>query len=345
MVLERVLKPTLKSLAEELSVDPSLISRVLRGVLSVRVSAEKRALILETAARVGYRPDRAARSLKLRSSKIVAMLTPDITNPFHSLMFRGAESVAQTFGYSVLLCHVADEGSHGEATMGKLADGLADGVLVACGFPLDPRLQTFKAAGLPYVLINRPTGDSCDVWYGPDDYRTGELGAEVLCESGHTRLIALFGDQRLDNMRQRRAGFLSAVKRLGLLPSDVQVFENVVSRSDIQRVLRLASDPVHPYTGLFVPHSALALATLEECWPLNIKVPEHISIMGYCGEQMSRISGVYVPAERMGSDAMRRLLAMLDVPGLVSESDGLVQKYAPSRHAGFTVAEIAPRRD
>ena len=101
--------PTLRSLAEELGVHPSLISRVLRDDPGVRVSGEVRARVVELATKAGYRPNRVGRSFRTRETQILGMLTPDITNSFHSRLFRSVETVAAGAGVNIILSNTDDD--------------------------------------------------------------------------------------------------------------------------------------------------------------------------------------------------------------------------------------------
>ncbi len=305
-------KPTLKSLSNLLGLHPSLISRVLRGASDARVSDEKRQLIIDTARQVGYRPDRMGRSLKFRSSKIVAVLTPDITNPFHSLLFRGAESAARLAGYQVILCHVDDAVANGLELMESVTQGLVDGVLVACAWTPDPRLKALKTAGLPYVLINRPSGDAGDVQFVPDDVETGRLAAQALIERGHRRIVALFSDLRIGNMKGRRDSFAEFLRELD--PRCVlTVFDGITQKSELRRLCaQLMSGAADRPSAIFVPHSQQAATVLEEALRHRVRVPDDLSVLGYGGDVDSAISAVCVPAEAMGAHAMKALIGLIE---------------------------------
>ena len=165
-------------------VDVSLVSRVLRGDPKARISDEKREKILSIARSTNYRPNRMARSLRTRRMKILAMLTPDITNPFHSFLFRAVERTASAEGYDVILCNTDDSAA-------RFKEGRHDPFGRACRWAsdraaqhTDPTIDRLRKQGLPFVLINRRRDGNADPWIGPDDFRTGWLGGHHLAKLG-----------------------------------------------------------------------------------------------------------------------------------------------------------------
>ena len=304
---------TLKSLATELEVDPSLISRVLRGDPFVRVSEEKRALIIETAALRGYRPNRIARSLQSSATHVIAMLTPDVTNPFHSLMFRGVEAVAQEAGYSVILCNTPDSDNGFQKTLELLTQGLVDGVLVASARHPDARLERLRQLRIPFMVLNRPSDEINDCWTGPDDYRTGGLGAEYLLSQGHTRIALLLGDPGTGNMQEREHGFLDAMKRTANPLVSYEIIRNLDTKAKgVLAAITLFNRPsAQRPTAIFAPHTLLSEAVIEACFRTGHRIPNDIAVLGYTAHRWPVLPSIYVPAEEMGARAMRLFLERL----------------------------------
>jgi len=326
-------KPTLKSLSKILGLDPSLISRVLRGSQDARVSEENRKRILQAAQKAGYRPDRMARSLRARSSNVVALLTPDITNPFHSLFFRGAEAAARVAGFDVILGHLADV-HQSEELVASVTQGLVDGVLVACAWQPDPRLKILREANMPYVVINRPSGDPNDLQFLPDDAAIGAIAAKALVDLGHKRIVGVFSDMRVGGMRMRRDAFVRKARELDP-DCEVMVKEEVNSFADLRALMHellTRSDMARP-GALFFAHSQYAgVAVQEAVLRHKLKVPEDLSIIGCGTAPDSLVSSVCIPAETIGSDGMNALLGLIAGNPCAS---GTI--YAPVLNQGATM--------
>src|ERR671937_2813048 len=96
---------TLKQLAAQARVHPSTVSRVANNDPSLRIASHTRRRIEALLRETEYRPNGVARGLKLRQTLVLAVVIPDITNPFFGALFRGIEDGAAPRGYQVLLCN------------------------------------------------------------------------------------------------------------------------------------------------------------------------------------------------------------------------------------------------
>jgi len=97
-----------KEVAQRAGVSTATVSRVLSG--SVRVREPLRSQVLEAARSLAYRPNRAARDLRIRSSRAVGVLIPDIENPFFTSAVCGIEEVLRKTDYSLLLANLCLSG-------------------------------------------------------------------------------------------------------------------------------------------------------------------------------------------------------------------------------------------
>jgi transcriptional regulator with XRE-family HTH domain len=80
---------TVTDVARAAGVSVSTVSRIVNG--SARVSADKRLAVEAMIARMGFRPNLHARSLKMGRSMTIGMLAQDIESPFFTRVIRGIE--------------------------------------------------------------------------------------------------------------------------------------------------------------------------------------------------------------------------------------------------------------
>src|ERR687884_288399 len=93
---------TIKDVARRSGVSPMTVSRVING--SSSVSPSTRARVEAAIADLGYVPSRLARGLVAQRTGTLALIVPDVANPFFTLIVRGAEDVARRAGYRLILC-------------------------------------------------------------------------------------------------------------------------------------------------------------------------------------------------------------------------------------------------
>src|SRR5436190_23137716 len=94
---------TIKHIARVAGVAPSTVSKALNG--SVEVSEATRANVSAVAARLGYRPNSIARSLKVRRTHTLGVITNDQEGAFTTAMVHGVADVASGHSFGVFLCN------------------------------------------------------------------------------------------------------------------------------------------------------------------------------------------------------------------------------------------------
>ncbi len=312
---------TLESIAKRVGVDVSLVSRVLRGDPKARISEEKRKKILSIARSTNYRPNRMARSLRTRRMNILAMLTPDITNPFHSFLFRAVERTASAEGYDVILCNTDDSAARFKEVVTTLSEGHVDGLLIATAQHTDPTIDWLRKQGLPFVLINRRRDGNADPWIGPDDFRTGWLGGHHLARLGHRRIAFLVGSSKIGNMGLREAGYRKSLEEFGCPVAEDLIFRDLTDRHSgyecVQKALALP-EKKRP-TALFAVHSVPLDGAMIAIQKAGLKVPHDLSLVGYSASNDPDITSVCIPAEQMAQAATAHLLQRLSGTGSTEE--------------------------
>ena len=121
---------TSTDVAERAGVSQSTVSLVFSGKGRGRVSEATQEHVRRVARELGYRPNVAAQALRLGTSRAVALLVPDITNPFFSRVLRGAQRAAQAARYTVALVDTANDRRWQEQSFEALRAGPVDGYLL-----------------------------------------------------------------------------------------------------------------------------------------------------------------------------------------------------------------------
>src|SRR5947209_8310695 len=146
---------TLKELAARARVHPSTISRVANNDPSLRIAPATRTRIETLLRETEYRPNGVARGLKLRQSFVLAVVIPDVTNPFFAALFRGIEDGASPFGYNVLLCNTDGSPQRQRSHLESLHARRVDGVILASSVLKDASVRWLRQQRIPHVLVNR----------------------------------------------------------------------------------------------------------------------------------------------------------------------------------------------
>lgn len=304
---------TLSSIAKRVGVDISLVSRVIRGDELARISDEKRRRILEIAEAEGYRPNRVGRSLKTGRTNVLGVLTPDITNPFYSLLFRGIEAVAMERGYNTILCNTDDNPDRSREIMKALSEGHVDALFVCSARSGDTSIEWLRRSGLRYVLVNRWAGRDDDPWVGPDDFEIGRIGAEHLIALGHRRIAFVLGDMEVWNHQRRLAGFLKALDDHAMAPDQSLLGIGLEAPRAFLRNVLARPGKTRP-TAIFAPQTYPSNQAISALFEAQLLVPDQISFVGFNSGPGGEVTSVWPPMIEIGRHAADYLIDLLEAP-------------------------------
>jgi DNA-binding LacI/PurR family transcriptional regulator len=289
--------------ARRAGVSQSTVSLVFSGKAPGRISARTEAAVREAADALGYRPNAAARALRTGAARTVALVVPDITNPFFGGLLRGAQTAAREAGYAVALIDTNNDRDWGAASAEALRAGPADGLLL---FEIDapPR----SAASDPIVVIESQSRGHpsvrLDVEQGTED------AVHHLLELGHRRIGHVAADHYLPtfHLRKRVVDRLAGRK----VPRAAAKINLDAARTATLELLR--AEP--GLTALFCDDDVIGAGAYLATRELGLRIPADISIVGFDDLDISRVldpplTTVRADASELGRIAFELLIAQL----------------------------------
>ena len=303
-------RPRLDDVAADVGVSPATVSLVLRGVPGP--SAGTRDRVLAAAARLGYRPDRAASVLASRRSRSIGVLI-DVSNPFHGQLVEDLHEAADRHGYDLVLSTVTrsrDERRAEETLLDSRCEAL---VLLGPEAP-DEKL-TALGRRLPVVVVGRPVRSSgVDVVRAADDDGVAEA-VEYLAGLGHRRIAYVDGGPGAVATLRRR-GYQRAMRRHGLA-DHIQVIRGgrtEGSGAGAAHVL-LVKEPIPSAVLTFNDRCAMGL--IDTLVRAGVDIPGRISVVGYDDSPVARLAHIDLTTvsqntEELTEHAMRALIERLE---------------------------------
>jgi DNA-binding LacI/PurR family transcriptional regulator len=292
------------------------VSNVLNN--SARVREPIRQRVLEAVQATGYQPSQLARGLRRVKTNIIGMIIPDITNPFFPAVVRGAEDVAFSNGYRLILCNTDNDHSKELVHLNVLRTYLPAGLIVIPSNFSDLSLQaeSYRRAGTGVVCIDRLPKN----WSGDSVTADNEEGAysatRYLLQMGHKRLAAISGPLHLTNAKERLDGFMRAMREAGLYPAPEYIqetsFDKQGGHSKTLILLRLIPRP----TAIFAGNDMIAMGALLAIREAGLRCPEDVSLMGFDDLDLAEttnpsLSSVSQSGYQLGTTAARILLDRL----------------------------------
>ena len=299
--------PTIKDVAELAGVATSTVSRALSN--PDRVNARTRERIEQVAAQLKYAPSSQARGLSSGRTNAVAVLVPDVTNPFYFDIIRGTQNQLKAAGYTQLLVDT-EESSEMELDALRNMRKSADGFILAASRLTD--VQLAEVSGLqPLVTINRASATAPSVVI--DTHSAMVQALEHLASLGHRRVCYVSGPPTSWSNAARWKAFEENAHERGITVHRVGPFTPKTTSG-------AAAADVSVHTGAtacMVFNDLLAIGMLQRLRERGIRVPEDMSIVGcddifgadFCNPPLTTIAS---PIEEAGRVAVSMLLSQLD---------------------------------
>ncbi|MEA5118506.1 MAG: LacI family DNA-binding transcriptional regulator [Propionicimonas sp.] len=300
---------TIYDVARQAGVSPATVSRVFNGIKVTpdRVEAVKRA-----AAELGFVPNRNARRLRTSSSEIIAMMVPDIENPFFTVMTRAVEDLARAAGYSVMLCNTDDDpGREQEYLRVAVSDPVAGIILVPSTRTTDLSLPLER--GVPVVCVDRRAPGGLVDSVVADNVAGAQAGTQLLFDAGYRRVACVTGPEQVETALERLEGYRAAYRAnvRDEPPSDyVQRTEYTIAGGEAATRALLALP--HPPDAIFAGNNKLASGVIRVLAELD-SLPPAVGVVSFGGLPLvlltpQGIMVTHLPPRSLGTTAAEMLL-------------------------------------
>ncbi len=319
------------------------VSRVVNG--SGEVSPKLRLRVEQALAETGYLPNTLARSLRSRRTDTIALLLPDMTNPFFTTLAQGVETAAREAGISLLLANSNEREEEERRLVPMLLQRQVDGLLVVPTGSGEETIRVCRDRNVPVVIVDRrPLVPGADVVRADSEQGAYELG-RLLAGLGHRRMTILAGPATVLTAVDRIEGFARALAEAGLpAPS---VYHGAFSiESGHELAIRAMEERPRP-TALFASNNFLAIGTLHGLDELGLHVPEDVALVGLDDLPAAMVTFPFLtvaaqPAAELGRRSVAMLLDRMANPGLPAREVVLPTEVVVRPSSGGHVGELAP---
>jgi DNA-binding LacI/PurR family transcriptional regulator len=309
---------TIKDIARRARVSHSTVSRALRDDQAVAGSTTAR--IKRLAARMGYVPSAAARSLKTSHTRALAVVVTNIADPFLGEVVRGIEEAAGRAGYSLFLAASYHESEREKRVLRALAEHRVDGTLICSSQVTAAHLADLERFGVPIVLVNNQIAGEFAHRIAHDDIAGAEAVTRHLLALGHQRIAYLGnaggGQANLD----RCAGYGRALRAAGEAARAAWQLTASGGRPSDGAAGAAAFLSLRPRpTALVCFNDMMALGALHALKQAGMPVPQEVSVTGFDDVFVAEyadppLTTFAQPKYQLGRDAAEMMLGLLKGP-------------------------------
>ncbi|GIH18871.1 LacI family DNA-binding transcriptional regulator [Rugosimonospora africana] len=297
---------TIYDVARAAGVSAATVSRAFAVPELLRDATLQR--VLQAADGMGYQPSRTARRAPPGGGTgNLAVIVPDVTNPFFPSVLKGVQARAREENYSVFLGN-AEENPRAEVELVRAMAKQVDGVIICA--PRMSSTELKEALGRTrLVLVNRRVAGVPSVVM--DNVGGMRQAIDHLAALGHRRIAYLGGPSTSWSNQERRRG-LRRASRHGMAVVEfgpfAPVFEAGVHGTDLALAARL--------TAIVCYNDLMALGVLSRLADRRVRVPDEVSVLGFDDIPMAAmcspaLSTVAIPQEQAGHKAVDLLVELL----------------------------------
>ncbi|KKC38762.1 LacI family transcriptional regulator [Devosia epidermidihirudinis] len=278
---------TISKVAARAGVSRTTVSHVLNH--ADRVSQHLREKVMLAIDELGYVPNPQAQSLRTGRTNIVAMLIPDIRNPFYPELVKTVQSELEADGLDMLIFNTDVPGGHsqehGREYLRQIGRKRVDGLIVG-DFALHGMHDEIATLDLPTVFIGHLPNHAVDS-VKLNDFDGGYQMGAFFARKGHKRVAQVTGPASFAEAMARAEGFEQGLRDNGVeVLRDLRFEGTYLSPSGTESVRWLldASGGVLP-SAVFYSNFLMAQGALAEFYDRGINVPNDIALAVFGDQQ------------------------------------------------------------
>ncbi len=306
----------IEDVAAMAGVSIATVSRAINEPEKVADATRRR--VTEAIARTGYTTNAMARSLRLKRSKMILILAPDVGDPNFSNILVGLETEASKRGYGVLIGNTQSDPERETQYLRFISSNQADGLILLTGhLPFGMAAGGQKNRLPPTVAVNEPVPGGEIPFVGVDNFAAARIAAEHLIAQRHRR-IAFIGHSASRTVAQlRENGYQTALRESGI-PIDPML---IMDGDGTTESGRLAAEhmfvrDVLP-TAFLCVNDATALGVMIALNARGCDLPREFSVMGfddisYANFVTPSLTTMKQPRSKIGETAMNLLLGVIE---------------------------------
>lgn len=309
-------RATLRDVAAQAGVSKSTVSLVLRG--SALVAEATRDRVHEAMQEIGYVYNRGAATMRAARTDMVALVVPQIDNPFFGELTAGADEALDRSGFVSFLANTSEMPARQERFLDRMREHSVDGVIICPATGTSPELiRRLNAWGIPCVQAMRHVFVKGSDYVAPD-FRLGmTMAIDHLVGLGHTRIAFIGGAFPVSVTKERHAGFRHALRR-HRLAEDVIYPCSSNFRGGASAIQRLFDDGEN-VTAAICFNDIVAMGVEAALTEKGIRVGRDFAVVGWddiaeAGAASPALTTVATNPRQIGEEAASLLIRRISDP-------------------------------
>lgn len=309
---------TMDEIAKLAGVSKATVSRVLNES-ECGVGEQTRVRVKKIAEELGYSVEQTEKKKNVSFTRYIALILPDITNPFFADLAKSVEQSLRRKGYSLVLANTDFSEDNEVAQIRELMVKRLEGILlVPSGIRAREEHNLPRRYQIPMVLLDRKLEGISDI---PGVYSNNEYASVISCEhlirKGARDIVFISGPLNVSTSIERFEGY-KAVLAQHSIPFRPEMCRHgsYTVESGYNAVLELERSGIS-YSAILAANDLMALGALKAVREFGYRVPEDVQIIGFDNIEFSQycepsLSTMQQPTFDMGAKAVELLTGIIE---------------------------------
>lgn len=307
-------KVTLAQIAELTGFSVNAVSRALNNKSDISDATKEK--IKKVARDLGYIANSSARSLRSGKTNTIGVIMSDMFNPYYSKIVSEIELCMSAFGYSVIMLNSNNSAEKEYSAIIIAIEKGVDGIII-CPVGSDTEgVELILKSKIPVVLVEQYARFSEVGYVVRDDTRGGYIAVEHLVELGHTKIMAVFGNEQTYSSQQRLDGVKGAMLSYGI-SENIKIIDTANNSAEKLSSEINALINNEDFTAVVCGDDILALNMSYLLLQAGKRIPKDVSIVGFGDFQQNivcypMLTTVTLPVNKLSVEAAEILIAKIN---------------------------------
>jgi DNA-binding LacI/PurR family transcriptional regulator len=312
-------KVTIKSIAEELGISFSTVSKALND--SPLIKDETKKLVIEKAAELNYKPNYFAKGLRNMGTKTIGIILNDLENPANMNMIRKISVDLANHDYTTLICDSQFDTELELKNIKSVISRMPDSIIISPISSESNNLMVLEKMFNNTIVLDSISSKVSANYIFINHERAGYLSANYIISKGHKRNLILTGPKDFSGSNLFIKGIKQAYEEYNVEFDEEFVLYSKPALEDgyqlmIQSYQKLYKDNSNPFTSVITFCDTMAFGVYAAAQKLDLKIPEDISVIGYDDSPIDSfacpaLTTIHMPKERIDSLCSELLVSKL----------------------------------
>lgn len=300
---------TIREIAKEAGVSIATVSRVInkKGGVNEKTKQKVQNVIEE----LNYKPNSIAVSLNNKKSKTIALIMPDITNPFFPELAKIIERETVKKGYNLIICNSDNDEVLEKEQISMIDQKYIDGLIIASDF----FKKSYLSRDIPVVVIDRITNNEFST-VTAENYEGAIVATKHLLDIGCKKIAHISGPSNLKVAQDRLKGYEKVARTMNWF-NNSYVVDGGYSLEKAFKVTKELMYNNKNIDGIFAGNDLMGVGVLKSLYSMGKKVPDDVAVIGFDGIAFSKLtipelSTIAQPIHKMAFEATNILFNQID---------------------------------